>query len=67
MITVRKIEDAATREQALKVVEGVYWQEKNWIRSVEEEIPTGIASDPQDIMVFGLSPRPPGRGAAALL
>ena len=47
MITVRKIEDAATREQALQVVEGVYWQEKNWIKSVEEEIPAGIASDPR--------------------
>ncbi len=47
MITVRKIEDAATREQALKVVEGVYWQEKNWIKSVEEEIPATISSDPR--------------------
>ncbi len=47
MITVRKIEDVATREQALQVVEGVYWQEKNWIKSVEEEIPAGIASDPR--------------------
>ena len=45
MITVSKIEDAATREQALQVVEGVYWQEKNWIKSVEQEIPATIGAD----------------------
>src|SRR3974377_2590359 len=45
MITVPKVKDAATRAQALKVVEGVYWQEKNWIKSVEQEIPAEIAAD----------------------
>ena len=45
MITVRKVKDAATRAQALKVVEGVYGQEKNWIKSVEQEIPAEIAAD----------------------
>jgi hypothetical protein len=45
MITVSKVQDAATREQALKVVEGVYWQEKNWIKSVEQEIPVDIDGD----------------------
>src|SRR3974390_836405 len=45
MITVRKVGDAVTRAQALKVVEGVYWQEKNWIKSVGQEIPAEIAAD----------------------
>jgi hypothetical protein len=44
MITVSKVVDAAAREQALEVVAGVYWQEKNWIKSVEQEIPADIGA-----------------------
>ncbi len=42
MITVSKVLDTAAREQALQVVERVYRQEKNWIKSVEQEIPADI-------------------------
>ena len=45
MITVHKVLDAATREKALQVVERVYRQEKNWLRSVDQEIPVNIATD----------------------
>lgn len=44
MITVNKVVEAATRAQALQVVAGVYWQEKNWIKSVEQEIPADIGA-----------------------
>ena len=44
MITVCKVVDEAAREKALKVVEKVYWEEKNWIKSVDQEIPQ--AADP---------------------
>jgi hypothetical protein len=47
MITVRKVEDDSTRDKALQVVEKVYWQEKNWIKSVDQEIPAEIADDPR--------------------
>ena len=42
MITVCKVEDASTRDKALQVVEKVYWQEKNWIKSADQEIPAEI-------------------------
>jgi hypothetical protein len=45
MITVHKVLDAATREKALQVVERVYRQEKNWIMSVDQEIPVNLATD----------------------
>lgn len=35
-----KVADEVTRAQALQVIEQVYRQEKNWIKSVEAEIPT---------------------------
>ena len=38
-----KIIDAETRAEALKVIETVYFNEKNWIKTVEEEIPENIA------------------------
>jgi hypothetical protein len=44
MISVSKVMEAAARERALQVVAGVYWQEKNWIRSVEQEIPADISA-----------------------
>jgi hypothetical protein len=45
MITVHKVQDDATRDKALQVVEQVYWQEKNWIKSVDQEIPAEITAD----------------------
>lgn len=42
MISVSKVMDAVARERALQVVAGVYYQEKNWIKSVEQEIPVDI-------------------------
>lgn len=45
MITVHKVLDAATREKALQVVERVYQQEKNWLRSVDQEIPENLATE----------------------
>jgi N-acyl-L-homoserine lactone synthetase len=42
MITTGKVEDAATRNLALQVVGRVYREEKNWIKSVEQEIPVDI-------------------------
>jgi hypothetical protein len=47
MITVRKVDEDSTRDKALQVVEKVYWQEKNWIKSVDQEIPAKIADDPR--------------------
>jgi len=44
MIIVSKVMDAGARERALQVVAGVYWQEKNWIKSVEQEIPVDIST-----------------------
>ena len=44
MITTVKVQDGAARAQALKVVERVYRQEKNWIKSVEQEIPEDIGA-----------------------
>ncbi len=41
-ITTVKVTDAATRSQALQVIERVYFQEKQWIRLPENEIPTDI-------------------------
>lgn len=38
-----KVMDAATRRQALQVIEQVYLKEKKWIHSVENEIPETIA------------------------
>ncbi len=37
-----KVADAATRAQALQVIEQVYLKEKNWIRLPENEIPENI-------------------------
>jgi len=45
MITVNKVMDAAARDQALQVVERVYRQEKNWLKSGDQEIPADIAGD----------------------
>lgn len=44
-IQTMKIADDVTRTQALQVIEQVYRQEKNWIKSVEAEIPLQI--DPE--------------------
>jgi hypothetical protein len=44
MMTVSKVMDAAARQRALQVVAGVYWQEKNWIKSVGQEIPADIGA-----------------------
>jgi hypothetical protein len=44
MITVSKVMDADARQRALQVVAGVYWQEKNWIKSVDQEIPADIGA-----------------------
>lgn len=43
MIKVSKVDSAPKREQALKVIEQVYFKEKNWISSIEGEIPPDIA------------------------
>jgi hypothetical protein len=55
MITVRKVQDDATRDLALQVVEKVYWQEKNWIKSVDQEIPVEIAADSRTSWFLALS------------
>lgn len=44
-ITVVKIQDAATRRKAFEVIEKVYLHEKNWIFSVQDEIPENIADN----------------------
>ncbi len=46
-ITTVKVTDAATRSQALQVIERVYFQEKQWIRLPENEIPTDIGQSTQ--------------------
>ena len=38
-----KILDETSRQQAFEIIEAVYLKDKNWIRSVEDEIPTDIA------------------------
>ena len=40
-----KVDDDDTRTKALQVIEQVYRQEKNWINSVETEIPAKINPD----------------------
>ena len=40
-----KVDDDDTRTKALQVIEQVYRQEKNWIKSVETEIPAEIDPD----------------------
>jgi hypothetical protein len=42
-----KVEDEASRNLALQVVEGVYHREKNWIHAVDQEIPADIATNPR--------------------
>ncbi len=41
-IKTMKVADEVTRTQALQVIEQVYRLEKNWIKSVEAEIPATI-------------------------
>jgi hypothetical protein len=44
-IEIVKILDETTRQQALQVIEAVYFKDKKWIRSVENEIPANIADE----------------------
>ncbi len=43
-IRTKKITDDETRQQAFKVIEKVYLQEKKWIKSAQDEIPADIGS-----------------------
>ena len=47
-----KVADDVTRTKALQVIEQVYRQEKNWIKSVEAEIPAEIDPDGPLFLVF---------------
>ena len=40
-----KVADAATRAEALSVIESVFAREKRWVKDVDAEIPEGIDSD----------------------
>ncbi|MFZ5517745.1 MAG: N-acyl amino acid synthase FeeM domain-containing protein [Candidatus Zhuqueibacterota bacterium] len=44
-ITVVKILNSETRKKAFEVIEQVYLQEKNWIYSVQNEIPEDVATN----------------------
>jgi len=44
-VTVRKIECAADRLCALEVIEQVFRKEKNWIATVNEQMPEGVEND----------------------
>jgi hypothetical protein len=54
-----KVISPNSRAQALKVIEAVYYQEKNWIAQPENEIPVNIAQSHQTSWFLALIDRQP--------
>ena len=60
-VTAKKITDLETREDAMKVIEGVYLKEKKWIDNPEKEIPENtINSDRFSWFITYVNDKPAG-------